>query len=319
MKKTIWVFLLTTMCCTFLVSVSCSKGDTSEIQSSKVENTQVVTDLKNVNSELLSTVPSSTRWTDKERIRVVSADIGGAWGGGKIGGKVGGSIGMGLGNPITGAVFGAFLGGVIGGAYASWLAAPEMVVAADNSKSIEQVCKILINDDMSINESAINRIAIRAAESTTVNKLDVEEELIIESRLDENSLDIGKTHNIILSVMDGSVILQNEEQELSDSSNLKEALFNSENFIDNCKAIGADASIGLLSTSDTMLSKVMELFNQVLEGYASETDDVAFIIGKYVDVIEKSNELTTEQKQCIKSGLATALYSFKYWESTFEE
>ena len=68
-----------------------------------------------------------------------------------------------------------------------------------------------------------------------------------------------------------------------------------------------------------MLNRVMELFNQVLEEYASKTDDVAFIIGKYVDVIEDSNELTTEQKQSIKSGLATALYSFKYWETTWEE
>ena len=79
------------------------------------------------------------------------------------------------------------------------------------------------------------------------------------------------------------------------------------------------SSVGHLPTSDTMLSKVMELFNQVLEGYAFKIDDVAFIIGKYVDVIEESDELTTEQKQCIKSGLATALYSFKYWESTLVE
>ena len=68
-----------------------------------------------------------------------------------------------------------------------------------------------------------------------------------------------------------------------------------------------------------MLSKVMELFNQVLEEYATETDDVALIIGKYVDVIDNSNELTSEQKKCIKSGLSTALYSSKYWESTSEE
>ena len=305
---------------TVIMLVSCSNGDTYEIQSSKVENAQVIKDLEKVNSELLSTVPSGTRWIGKERLQVVSADIGGAWGGGRIGGRAGGTIGMAFGNPVTGAVFGAFLGGIIGGAYASWLAAPdEMVAITDNSQSIERVCEILINDDMSINKSVIDKSALRAAESTTTNKLDVEEELILESKLDENSLNIGKTHNIILSVMDGSVILQNEEQELLDSSNFKEAFFNSENFIDSCKSIGANASVGRFSTSDTMLNRVMELFNQVLEEYASKTDDVAFIIGKYVDVIEDSNELTTEQKQSIKSGLATALYSFKYWETTWEE
>lgn len=303
-----------------IMLVSCSNGDSYEIQSSKVEDTQVVTDLMRINSELLSKVSSPTRWTGKERLQVVTADIGDAWGGGRIGGKVGGTIGVALGNPATGAVFGAFLGGVIGGAYASWLAAPNEVIDISHSpQSIEEVCRIIINDDMSINESAIALSTFRAAESSTTNKLVIEEGLIIESKLDENSLDIGKTHNIILSVMDGSVILQNEEQALSDSYNIKEAFFNSENFIDSCKVIGLDASVGHFSTSDVILNKVMELFNQVFEGYASKIDDVAFIIGKYIDVIEESNELTTEQKRCIKSGLATALYSFKYWELTFEE
>lgn len=307
--------------------VSCSNGDSYETQCSNIENSQVITNLKNVNSELLSTVPSGTRWNTKDRLTVVSADIGGAWGGGRIGGRAGGTIGMAFGNPITGAVFGAFLGGVIGGAYSSWLAAPEAMVntpeemlnIANDAQSIEKVCMSIINEDMSINISIIDMSALRVAESTAINKLDVEEELIIESKLDDNSLNIGKVHNLILSVMDGSVTLQNEEQAISDSSSLKEAFFNSESFIDSCKAVAVDASIGHLPTSDTMLSKVMELFNQVLEGYAFKIDDVAFIIGKYVDVIEESDELTTEQKQCIKSGLATALYSFKYWESTLVE
>lgn len=313
--------------CIFLglavIFASCSKEDTYKILSSKVDNSQVISDLKKVNSELLSIAQPCTRgWGDKDKIKVVTADVTGAWGGGKIGAEAGGVIGMAFGSPITGGIFGAFLGGVIGGAYASWMTAPvSMVPVIDNSQSIEEACKILINDDMSI-----NRIAIKFAElstlsraTTTTSKLHVDEELIIESKLDENSLNIGEAHNIILSVMDGSVILQTEDNALPDSFSLKEALFKSEAFVDECKMIGADASVGRFLTSDTMLSKVMELFNQVLEGYASKTDDVAFIIGKYVEVIERSNELSTEQAQSIKFGLATALYSFKYWEITFNE
>lgn len=300
---------------------SCSKELINESSSSKVYNTQVIKDLQNVNIELTtSTAPAETRgwrrWSLKQRMNVVTADIGGAWGGGKIGGRIGGWVGMGCGSPITGCVFGAAVGAIVGGAYGSWLASPgtRAITNSNNSISIEKACKILINDDMSINENSIKTTA-----TTLNNKIDVDKELLVESKLDDSSLNIGKVHNLILSVMDGTIILQNKDETQTDSSNIKEALFNSKNLIDSCKAVGTEASIGHFSTSDAMLSKVMELFNQVLEEYATETDDVAFIIGKYVDVIDNSNELTSEQKKCIKSGLSTALYSSKYWESTSEE
>lgn len=46
--------------------------------------------------------------------------------------------------------------------------------------------------------------------------------------------------------------------------------------------------------------------------YTSKTNDVAFIIGKYIDIIEKSNESTTEQIINTKSRLATVLYRSEY-------
>lgn len=46
--------------------------------------------------------------------------------------------------------------------------------------------------------------------------------------------------------------------------------------------------------------------------YTSKTNDVAFIIGKYIDMIEKSNESTTEQIINTKSRLATVLYRSEY-------
>ena len=151
---------------------------------------------------------------------------------------------------------------------------------------------------------------------TIYRKLDVDSSLLIMSRLDEKFLTVGRMHNIMLSVMDGSVVLNADEQKTSD---IKEAIFNSKELMDSCKVIGTDASINNLTASDPLLSKVMELFNTVMEEYVSESDDVAFIISKYVEVIDKSEDLTDEQKTSIKSGLATALYSFEYWESEFDE
>ncbi len=244
---------------------------------------------------------------------MVSADVTGAWAGGKIGGKIGGVVGTGLGSPITGGVFGAFIGAVVGGAYNSWLASPgtRAAINEDDFYSIGQACKIVVNDDFSINEKTII-----VNNPTIYRKLDVDSSLLIMSRLDEKFLTVGRMHNIMLSVMDGSVVLNADEQKTSD---IKEAIFNSKELMDSCKVIGTDASINNLTASDPLLSKVMELFNTVMEEYVSESDDVAFIISKYVEVIDKSEDLTDEQKTSIKSGLATALYSFEYWESEFDE
>lgn len=44
--------------------------------------------------------------------------------------------------------------------------------------------------------------------------------LLIMSRLDEKFLTVGRMHNIMLSVMDGSVVLNADEQKTSD---IKEA------------------------------------------------------------------------------------------------
>lgn len=61
----------------------------------------------------------------------------------------------------------------------------------------------------------------------------------------------------------------------------------------------------------------MDLFCEVFEQYSTTCDDVAFIINKYIEILEKSNELTETQLNSIKTGLATSLYSFNYWDKTF--
>ena len=139
-------------------------------------------------------------------------------------------------------------------------------------------------------------------------------ELLTQSKLDENSLVVGRMHNAMLSVLDGSIDIQSST-EIEGESELKRALFNSEELMNSCRNIKTDDSN---LTSDKMLNKVMELFNQVLLEYPSKADDVAFIIGKYIDVIEQTTELTKDQKTHIKYGLSTALYSSIYWEQEFK-
>lgn len=63
----------------------------------------------------------------------------------------------------------------------------------------------------------------------------------------------------------------------------------------------------------------VKLFEEVFANYASDNSDVIFLINKYKDIISASSELTNEEKESIYYALATALYSFNYWDQTFKE
>lgn len=334
MKK---VFFMMSLALMAFAVTSCSHEEVNDIQTANIEEAKVIIDLKNVNAELLANAPSETRgwssWTTKEKAKVVSADVAGAVAGGKAGAWTGAKVGTFLGSPITGGVFGATIGAIVGGAWSSWINSPneacEMAPIGDENTNLDdfdiisQSCRLLINDDLSINEEFVNSSvepinyeskAIRKKMKVGGNGIDVNQDLIEQSKLDENSLVVGRMHNAMLSVLDGSIDIQSST-EIEGESELKRALFNSEELMNSCRNIKTDDSN---LTSDKMLNKVMELFNQVLLEYPSKADDVAFIIGKYIDVIEQTTELTKDQKTHIKYGLSTALYSSIYWEQEFK-
>lgn len=326
MKKVLFMMGITLMA---LAVTSCSHEDINDIQRSKVEDTEVIKALEHVNAELLASAPLGTRgWTTKEKLQVVGADVSGAVGGGRAGAWAGAKIGTTLGNPITGGVFGAAIGAIIGGAYNSWLHSPYIMVIDEakrekDFKRISYSCRLLLNDDLSVNENLFGSVSPSLKRKmkllgnklkSTDNKLNVSQELIDQSKLDENSLIVGEMHNVMLSTLDGTAEIRSDI-EMEDESELKRELFNSKELMEGCRNIKSNSDN---LTSDEMLNKVMELFNQVLQEYPSKVDDVAFIIGKYIEVIENSTELTEDQKRHIKYGLSTALYSSIYWEQEFQ-
>lgn len=46
------------------------------------------------------------------------------------------------------------LGALIGGAFASWMAAPTRL-ASDDFEKIQETCRIIVNNDLTLNENAI--------------------------------------------------------------------------------------------------------------------------------------------------------------------
>lgn len=295
-----------------LAVVSCFLFSCSnEISRDKEEasHTKIIVDLEKVNKEILSTMPPETRgWSSDEKAKVVCADLTGAWGGAKAGLSLGLKVGVGIGAPhLVGGGFCA-LGALVGGAFSSWMQAPARAAASDDFLKIQDACRVIVAEkDFTINEDAVI-----IKEKNAINKINISPKILEKTRLDEKSLRIAKMHNIVLSTLDGSIVLA--EPSTTEEEEVKEFILNNREFMDTCKDIGISVQKGECNFSDALSTKIITLFNEIVERYSSETDDIAFVIGKYMEVIEISTELTEEQKESIKCGLATGLYSSNYWE-----
>ena len=181
------------------VMASCSNESNLGYQTSKETNISVVKDLEKVNTELLSKLPvgtRSTKWNFKQTVTVITADLGGAWKGVKWGGTVGRNIGFCMGNPAVGFFAGATLGGVVAGSFCSWLASPDawFVKSPDDFDRIKDFCTKLTEDQMNFKNEIVGFTIV---DSTAKTNIDIVEELIAKSKLDRQSLNIGRTHNIM--------------------------------------------------------------------------------------------------------------------------
>ena len=66
--------------------------------------------------------------------------------------------------------------------------------------------------------------------------------------------------------------------------------------------------------NDSNVDKILELFEEVLKQYPEESKDVAFVIDKYIEIIDQSDELTKDEKMVLKPAFAAVLYSTKFWD-----
>lgn len=302
-----------------VVVVSCllfSCTNDVNYEKAKDNNVKVVADLERVNQNLYSSAFLNARTrvcrNRETKMKVVCADLVGAWQGAEAGLSFGVKAGLGIGSPhLVGGGFCA-LGALVGGAWGSWMAAPTMATL-DNFEKIPQTCKFTLKGDLSINEEAIAIKDIRAN-----NKTNIPHAVLEKTKLDENTLRIAKMHNIILLSLDGAVTLDETSQNKSEMDKLKNEMLDSREFMDSCRMAGVRAQGWKLGTSADVTAKIITLFCEAL-AECSKIEDVAAVIGKYMEVIEVSKELTKEQKESVKYGLATGLYSSNYWEDVYAE
>lgn len=319
MKKNLFIVSVTMLIA--LCFASCSSDEQyTEVNNPSVENANIIKELENINQEIMFTAPSETRGfkdlSKKDQLYITAADVCGAYKGGKAGFKLGSLLG---GHGILGAV----IGGTLYGASASYMAYYKMTsndtaTATLKSRSQQSVntackaCNTLLDDNLSIKENAsLSNDSLRL-QFTKVDKV-----LLDSSKLDETSLLIGKMHNIVLASLDGHLDIDTTVANENDSKIIT-SILESKELKDSCIMMVENIKHDNIKSSDIMIDKIMSLFEDVFKEYATQTSDVAFIISKYAEAIDKSDELTQEQKVSVKSGLATALYSFQYWDEILE-
>ena len=302
---------------TIIVFNSCSPSEDIKLASSekvsKKETSDVFLKLQTLNDSLVST--KTRGLPPKQYLNIAVADIRGAFIGGKGGAWIGGKIGLGLGNPITGAVFGAACGAIMIRAIDSWRNCPLIKTAPeDNMKDcikIGSICRFSFDDSLNVNYQITNGDVKKTKEKIEVNK-----EVLKNVTLKKEDLQVGKVHNVILSALDGSIKIEGKTENANDT--LANAFLNSTEFKDLYNQNIA-SEIYYSNSEKDKADKVMQLFEDVFTKYSSSNDDVVFIINKYIEVIDSSEELTNEEKDSIKKGLATALYSFNYWDKIYSD
>lgn len=170
-----------------------------------------------------------------------------------------------------------------------------------------QICKTVVDSDLNVREKILEPLS-PAIEKTII----INEYLERAVNLDSLQLSAGRTHNVILSVLNNSIQIDTLRVD-SISNELYYNILNSEDFGAVCSSTMNEFANNSFIEEDPLLERVLELFKQAFTEYTANCSDIVSVINKYVEVINETEELTDEEKDRVKYCFATALYSFNYW------
>lgn len=314
------------LCLATLLMAACSTEETNVPPLAENESSKLISALEIVNQQLMGdTAKVQTRswgqWQLGRKADIISADWNGCRRGYNVGKTIGGFFG------IEGRKYGIIIGCVVGGSYSSlkkWNDMNKKYECNDNDEDFDgvlEMCRTLAVKGCITDEGIIDEVVLDPNENLLPN-----DELVLMSNLDEQSLMVGKMHNVILASLANSnddLILDEKpeklpNQKVSADIELQLTILDSEDLQTECKTIARDIINGQGDNNNSTVDKILELFEDVLKQYPEESRDVAFVIGKYTEIIDQSDELTEEEKMVLKSTFATALCSSKYWEDNMQ-
>ena len=303
---------------------SCEKSDIISEKNntdSRVENSKLLKDLSVFNNNLAySGTETRGRW--KNFLNIFLSDAEGA-----LKGAGTGSVLAAAGVVTTSG--GAIIGAVVYGAIASLKA---------SSDYYDTQCDIVVNHET--NTIFCTTQLKDSTSSTTfdysdicITVLDYEEQNIVEDiddnkytlktdvsstiNLEEKYKNVGKKHNLVLGILQGDIKLKQSIKTRASES--KSADFITSNELLNSFDMDIPEIKGEVEPEPTLPNVVMELFEQAIEKSPSTIEEVIYLVNNYLSIINNSNELTENEKEAIKYGFATAIYSFNYWDDSLSK
>lgn len=139
----------------------------------------------------------------------------------------------------------------------------------------------------------------------------------LSNNLDSCSVRIGIIHNRILDELNGVENEQNQSYYINTLSDTERQIFESPQFINKFNSI-ISGNDEILSTKKNKSEEVFILFRDAVTQNVSSIEDLSIIVRKYSMVVNTSNGLNEEEKQCLLGSFAVMYYSYKYWSAIFE-
>lgn len=282
-----------------LLIASCSHSICEGGQSSSVNDSEIINQLRTFNDQMIKGVPQARSFS--RFCSIAGADLLGAYEGGKLGIRIGGTIG-GIcgGHAAEGAIIGGVAGGVIcgvGGSYAAYCG-----TRAAKTSSLETQVLLLMAEEGVSNISSIR-------DEINPNVVGSDDLL-----LPQESIDVGILHNYILNDVINADSDSCDGNSDSQISQLDSSIFHSPELLaatDSTIKVYEQEGVSIESKNlpDIVMNLYQDIFNKCSDSYA----DVVECINSYYEIIRNSDELTKDEKMCIYTGLSVSLYSLNYW------
>ena len=293
-------FLFLFVGCVIWVSCSEHAFDTHNVVADS--NSVLLTKMSSFNDSLIQSRVETRGWVKPgawKRAQVIAADCGGAWSLGKAGFWAGGLFSPG--GAAVGATIGALIGGTCGSytAYASLYWSRALLLHPLTPQKATTAYASLLNDENVNFEEYVPK---------TIN--------VDYPILDDNITLMGAKHNVLLkSIMlddfkenDYKDILSDEEVKVIESKEYKAS------FDSIMASISVIDGVLVLKGNDVG-TKLMNLFYDVFQKYSEDSDDVQFLINKYIDEVNSTSELSDEDKKLVYSSLSVIASSYEFWSN----
>lgn len=312
MKKLNYIFLLFLT----ILFVCCSVEKKNDLTENVVTDSSLIADIEKFNAQILVDAPITRAWSWD----LLYHDFRCARSGARLGGHIGKYFGP------KGAVIGFVAGGLIVGAAGSYIASNSCSGRTISYNGLVSFDRI-IDDQILLLEKAVNISDEKFEAIKNEAKVDLqlpkkycylEEVGVLHNGLLENlEIESALVKKDSLSLVKSEItdptalgIVKSEEFKKGYQTILNEILEN------EAESNETNHEMYLyIQNEDPLVVKILELFEEVYTQYPEKMEDYDFLINRYIEMIETSDEIAEEEKIAIYTGFAVAAYTPRFWNT----